>query len=48
VDILAEWEYADIWSGWGFDEPGNWPVGTYRVEIWFGKAKVGEGTFTIY
>ncbi len=48
VEIPSDWENADLWSGWGKDEPGSWPVGTYRVEIWFASAKVGEGTFTIY
>ncbi len=48
VDISPDWESVDLWSGWGKDEPGNWPAGTYRVEIWFGSAKVGEGSFTLY
>jgi hypothetical protein len=48
VDIPPDWEKADLWGGWGWEKPGNWTVGTYRVEIWFGNAKVGESNFTIY
>lgn len=48
VDILPDWENADLWNGWGWETPGNWPVGTYRVEIWFGNKKVGEERFSIY
>jgi hypothetical protein len=48
VDVLSDWENADLWSGWGWEKPGNWPAGTYRVEILFGNVKVGEGSFSIY
>ncbi len=48
VDIPPDWANADLWGGWGLEQPGSWPAGTYRVEIWFGSAKVGEGTFSIY
>jgi hypothetical protein len=48
VDISPDWESTVLWSGWGADEPGTWPVGTYRVEIWFGNQKVGEDRFSIY
>jgi hypothetical protein len=48
VDIPADWESTDLWSGWGWDDPGNWTVGNYRVEILFGNSKVGEGYFSIY
>jgi len=48
VDIQPDWENAELWNAWGWENPGKWPVGTYRVEIWFGSAKVGEGTFRIY
>ena len=48
VEVLADWENADLWTGWGWDEPGKWTLGTYRLEILFGNMKVGEGRFTIY
>jgi hypothetical protein len=48
VDISSEWESTNLWGGWGWNDPGNWPIGNYRVEIWFGNSKVGEGYFSIY
>jgi hypothetical protein len=48
VDIPPDWEKADLWGGWGWEKAGNWPAGTYRVEIWFANRKVGESSFTIY
>jgi hypothetical protein len=48
VDIPPDWESADLWGGWGWSDPGNWSIGNYRVEIWFGNSKVGEGNFSIY
>ncbi|UCB46227.1 MAG: tetratricopeptide repeat protein [Spirochaetota bacterium] len=48
IDMPPEWDYADIWNGWGWGEPGNWEAGKYRVEILFGDRKVAEQHFTIY
>jgi hypothetical protein len=48
VDIPSDWESTDLWSGWGWDEKGNWPIGNYRVDILFGNSKVGEGYFSVY
>jgi hypothetical protein len=48
VDISSEWESTNLWGGWGWNDPGNWQAGNYRVEIWFGNSKVGEGYFGIY
>lgn len=48
IDIPPDWDNADIWNGWGWDEPGNWEAGKYRVEILFGDKKVAEKQFTIY
>jgi tetratricopeptide (TPR) repeat protein len=48
VNIPSSWENADIFNGWGWDEPGNWEEGTYRLEIVFGNKKISEETFTIY
>jgi hypothetical protein len=46
-EISSSWSEATVWSGWGWPKAGNWPTGTYRVEIFFGSEKVGEGTFEI-
>jgi hypothetical protein len=48
VEVPASWELAELWTGWGWDKPGNWTLGTYRVEVLFGNTKVGEGRFTIF
>jgi hypothetical protein len=48
VDIPSDWESTDLWSGWGWDDKGNWTPGNYRVEIFFGNSKVGEGYFSVY
>jgi hypothetical protein len=46
--IKREWYTAWIPSGWGWDQPGNWPVGTYRTEVWIDGKKSGENIFTVY
>ncbi|MBN1521665.1 MAG: tetratricopeptide repeat protein [Candidatus Aureabacteria bacterium] len=47
IDIPSDWSNADIWSGWGWPDPGNWNPGDYRVDIFFGDQKVAEKTFTV-
>lgn len=47
-NVQAGWADMNAWSGFGWVKTGNWPTGTYRVEIFFGDDKVGEGRFTIY
>jgi len=46
--IKREWYTAWIPSGWGWNQPGNWPVGTYRTEVWIDGRKSGEDIFTVY
>lgn len=48
VEVPTGWNDAELWTGWGWDKPGNWTLGTYRVEVLFGNRKVAEGKFTIY
>ena len=48
IDILSEWNECDLWSGWGWSEPGHWSVGKYRIAILFGDKQVAEQWFTIY
>jgi hypothetical protein len=44
--IPADWEYATLWAGWGWDTQNKWEAGAYRVEIWLdNKEKIGEGVF---
>jgi hypothetical protein len=46
--VKPEWETSRYILGWGSVEAGNWPVGTYRVEILIDGRLVTEGYFTIY
>ena len=48
VEISKDWESTYIWNGWGWDEPGNWSPGTYRVEVWIHGNKMDEKYFTIF
>lgn len=44
--IPSDWEYATLWTGWGWDIPGKWEADTYRVELWLDNSdKIGEGSF---
>jgi Tol biopolymer transport system component len=40
--------YSLIFSALGFAQPGNWPVGKYKVKILEAGKFVAEGTFEIY
>lgn len=33
---------------WGRKNPGYWPAGTYRIEIWYEEHKLAEKTFQVY
>ena len=33
--------------GYGWDDPGNWDVGTYRVDVYVGKEKIASDSFEI-
>ncbi|MBN2460662.1 MAG: hypothetical protein JXB60_03560 [Candidatus Cloacimonetes bacterium] len=46
--IPSDWESGSVWNGYGWDEPGNWTTGTYRVVIFFGTEEVGQSNFNIY
>jgi|WetSurMetagenome_2_1015567.scaffolds.fasta_scaffold209765_2 hypothetical protein len=49
----ADWNINKEWSttwhqhGWGWDEPGNWPLGTYRIDFYLDDYFVAETSFTI-
>ena len=47
-EIKSDWKTSWITRGWGWDEPGNWPVGTYKVEVYMDNRFLTEGMFTIY
>jgi hypothetical protein len=33
--VEEEWTGSLHWSGYGYDDPGNWAIGFYRVDIYF-------------
>ena len=37
--IKKEWETALFDGHWGWEEPGHWTPGKYRVEVWINKTK---------
>ena len=48
-EIPQDWEYAELWNGWGWVEAGKWPEDHYRVELWLeNREKIGESSFTIH
>jgi hypothetical protein len=46
--IPEENDYYNVWSGFGWSDPGNWQTGTYRFELFIGNKLVSENNFTIY
>ncbi|MBP7231165.1 MAG: hypothetical protein KBA28_04470 [Syntrophaceae bacterium] len=45
--IRKEWKSAWVVNGWGWEKPGKWPPGSYRVEVSVDGHSFGEGSFTI-
>lgn len=45
--ILPGWTDSNHSSGWGWDEPGQWQPGSYRVEIQIGGQTVSTGSFVV-
>ena len=41
------WSNSNHSSGYGFDKPGNWVPGTYRVDIYIAGDMVASGTFEV-
>lgn len=46
--VEANWGKSTHVYGWGFQEPGLWQTGTYRVELFIDGRKVAAGSFKIY
>ncbi|MCU0581884.1 MAG: hypothetical protein MUF26_05475 [Syntrophales bacterium] len=45
--VRREWQTAWVSHSWGWDEPGHWLPGDYRVLVFVDGRPLGEGTFTI-
>lgn len=46
--IKAGWDGSLHIMGPGWEVPGNWDVGTYKVELYIDGTKIGENAFEIY
>jgi len=44
----TDWTYSWHTSGWGWDEPGLWQDGEYKVELYIDEQLVASGFFEIY
>jgi len=42
------WNNSYHFKGQGWDDPGHWPVGTYRVDLFSEGVKIASGSFEIY
>lgn len=45
--IPPDWSTAYLWNGWGWNEPGNWDTGTYKIVLFNGGQKLTEIYFRI-
>ena len=46
--LPTDWESIDLSSGWGWNEPGQWDAGFYRVELWLDDVTLlGDSRFFI-
>jgi tetratricopeptide (TPR) repeat protein len=45
--VPASWKSGHAWRGWGWRLPGNWPVGSYRVDFLYDGRLVAEGRFKV-
>jgi len=41
------WASSQHSSGWGYNEPGTWPPGRYRLEVLVNGRKVAETSVEI-
>jgi hypothetical protein len=46
--IEADWTSSYHTWGWGWPDPGNWPVDTYTVELYIDGDLIASGDFDIY
>jgi probable HAF family extracellular repeat protein len=45
--LAADWIGSEHHHSYGWPEPGRWPVGLYRVDIYIADTKVASGSFEI-
>jgi uncharacterized membrane protein YidH (DUF202 family) len=45
--VRKTWKTAWVCNSWGWDQPGHWPPGNYRVVVLVDGHPFGEGVFTV-
>ncbi len=43
----AGWDHSHHTKGYGWEEPGHWPKGNYRVEIYAGRRMIASNGFSV-
>lgn len=46
--IPETWEDFELWYGLGWEEPGYWETGNYKVKVYMGEEYAGEAAFSVY
>jgi hypothetical protein len=48
-DVQVEPDWTNIWNAhsYGWEVPGSWPPGSYRVELYIGQKQISTGQFNI-
>jgi hypothetical protein len=46
--LEADWTSSWHTKGWGWDDPGKWPIGVYGVEMYVEGELVASDSFEIY
>ncbi|NOX32842.1 MAG: hypothetical protein GXP56_03765 [Deltaproteobacteria bacterium] len=47
INVKSDWATFLEKSAWGWDTPGNWPLGEYLVEIYVDDVKIGEKKYKV-
>jgi hypothetical protein len=45
--IYPSWRTFNCWFAYGWEEPGNWKVGLYQVDIFVNNEKIGDRLFSV-
>ena len=45
--VHIEADYGFLWFGYGWDEPGQWPPGSYKYRVSLGKSEFFTGEFYV-
>jgi hypothetical protein len=46
--IEGDWTTSDHPFYWGWDRPGQWPVGRYQVEVYYNNKRIAAEEFSVY